>query len=265
MLMALGVLLALEWGGARDRLGLVPPSPGLPVSFAVAFDDGSLARLAANGDTAAIMPADALPHVFEVSGMQIAADTRRGVLWYSDSHTSIRSVDLATHRLGVSLGGFADVALVGCATTGDGRPLAIDSVRRQLYVPVATGGVLAYDLDTMRLSGVISSSALETETGLLPAVAVDERSGALWYGASSGAIVEIGASTHRATGRRLVYAVDAHTLRAMTVADGRLLALGADGTLRAYDLARLREVEAPLPPSHQRPVGISAIPASLER
>lgn len=244
--------------GTVNHAELSSSSPPAAAALTLAFEDGSLARLSVGGGALEKLPAETLRSVHAVTSTQLALDRRTGLLWYSDSHTTIRSVDLQTGEPHGSLGGFADVALVGCATTGEGRPLAIDSLRRRLFVPVATGGILAYDLDTLRLTGVISAASLETEAGLLPAIAVQEPTGALWYGAADGSIAEVGGATLRPTGRRLQYAHDAHALRALTFAGGRLLALDMDGSLRRYDLGLALEIEAPVLPEGARPIGIAA-------
>ena len=242
------------WSWRDSRLG----QPLSPNALAVAYEDGSVIRLSADGTPEEALPAEVLRHLFSVTRTQLATDTHTGLLWYSDTHTVVRSVDPRSGELGPSLGGFADVALIGCATTGDRRPIAIDALRRRLFVPIATGGILVYDLDTLRLTNSVGAGEVATEPGLLPAVATDDRTGALWYGSRDDSLVELAGPQFRPSGRQLPYASDAHGLRALSASGGRLLALGGDGSLRAYDLARLSEMQPPALPGAGQPVGIAA-------
>ncbi|MFA7297302.1 MAG: hypothetical protein WC211_09005 [Dehalococcoidia bacterium] len=236
----LAVVVLLVALTARAMLATPPATPG---ALAFAYADGRVEWVTAGSEGVRALPADALVRLYADSHTQLALDVRGSRLWYSDSHTAVRSIDLATLEPTLTLTGFADAALVGCATISDGRPIALDATRRRLFVPVGTGGVLVYDPDTLTLESAIATSAVETEPGLLPALAVDPRSGALWYGARNGDLVELAAGSYRPTGRRLAYAPDAHVLRSLAVVDGQLVALAGDGGLRAYDLATTREVE----------------------
>lgn len=224
------------------RVALAPPVAA-PSTLALAYADGRVEWLTAGVEGVRTIPADALVHLYADPHTQLAIDVRGGRLWYSDTHSAVRSVDLSSLEPALTLTGFADAALVGCATVSDGRPIALDAARRRLFVPVGTGGVLVYDPDTLALQSAISASAIETEPGLLPALAVDQRTGALWYGSRTGDLVELSARTYRPTGRRFGYAPDAHVLRSLAVHDGHLLALAGDGVTRAYDLATGREFE----------------------
>lgn len=236
------VLAVVVLGVALTVRSMLAPPPAVP-ALAFTYVDGRVEWMTAGSEGVRTVPADALVHLYADPHTQLALDVRGSRLWYSDSHTAVRSIDLATLEPTLTLTGFADAALVGCATVSDGRPIALDVTRRRLFVPVGTGGILVYDPDTLALQSAIPTSAVETEPGLLPALAVDPRSGALWYGARSGDLVELAAGTYRPTGRRLPYAPDAHVLRSLAVTEGQLLALAGDGSLRAYDLAAGREVE----------------------
>ena len=212
-------------------------------ALAFAYADGRVEWRSPGIEGTRTIPAGALVHLYADPHTQLAIDVRGNRLWYSDSHNAVRSIDLITLEPTLTLTGFADAALVGCATVSDGRPIALDVARRHLFVPVGTGGVLVYDPDTLVLQSAIPASAVETEPGLLPALALDQRTGALWYGARNGDLVELAAGSYRPTGRRLAYAPDAHVLRSLAVIDGQLVALAGDGSMRAYDLTASREVE----------------------
>lgn len=237
------------------RSALTPPVAA-PSTLAFAYADGRVEWMTAGVEGVRVVSADALVHLYADPRTQLAIDARGGRLWYSDTHSAVRSIDLSSLEPALTLTGFADAALVGCATVSDGRPIALDAARRRLFVPVGTGGVLVYDPDTLALQSAISASAVETEPGLLPPLAVDQRSGALWYGSRTGDLVELAAETHRPTGRRLGYAPDAHVLRSLAVHDEHLLALAGDGVLRAYDLATGSEVEVRADWRRQGVVGI---------
>ena len=227
-----------------------------PSVLAFAFPDGRIEWVTSAGQDVRVLPSEALYHPYADPRTQLAVDTRTQRLWYSDTHTAVKSVDLQNTELVDTLTGFADTALVGCATVSDGRPVAVDSARRRLFVPVATGGVLIYDVDTLRLRDAISAGSLETEPGLLPALAVDQRSGALWYGARNGDLLELHEGSFRPSGRRISYASDAHVLRSLAVVDGRLVALAGDGTMRVFGLRDGIEVEPPVDWLREQAVGL---------
>lgn len=236
---------------------LAPAAPvPVPEVVAFAFADGRIEWMTTGSRDARVLPGAALYHPYEDPHTQLAVDTRARRLWYSDTHSAVKSLDLDTGGSWNTLAGFADTALIGCATVSDGRPLAIDGPRRRLFVPVATGGVLIYDADTLRLRDAISVGILETEPGLLPALAVDPRSGSLWYGGREGDLVELREGSFQPSGRRISYASDGHVLRSLAVIDRRLVALAGDGTLRVFELRNGEESAPPEEWLRERPVGV---------
>ena len=227
-------------------------------SMWVATEDGVVVRIDPAGQPAQTIAASAFAHIYAQGATQLGWDARRGLLWYSDTHAGLRSLDLATGEPGPSIVGFADAALVGCATVSDGRPFAIDVGRRRIYVPVGTGGMLVYDADNLALVSTVPATAIEGESGLLPPVAVDPSSGAIWYAARNGSIVEIDTRSMRPTGRRIAYGASPHDIRALTAGSGALNVLSVDGHVRTIDLRTLTTRAETRPLEAQTLVGIAA-------
>jgi hypothetical protein len=215
------------------------PSPAASATSTwLALEDGAVVRQSTSGEVVERIDSTAFGHVYVKTATQIAWDGRRNLLWYSDSHAGIRSLGGDTNENGPSLMSFSDAALVGCATVSDGRPFAIDETRRRIIVPVGTGGMLVYDADRLTLDATIPPSALEKEPGFLAPLTVDERTGAIWYAAPDGSIVELDVARLRATGRRVAFGRSPHDVRALAVRGGNLEILGIDGVVTTVNLAR---------------------------
>ncbi len=253
------VALSLTVGGyaSRDRAQRIPADP--PAWMVVAAADGSVTRFSTLGGPRDVLVDDASSGLFGVASTQIAVDDRRQLLWYSDTHAAVRSIRMDTLEAGPTLSGFADVALVGCSTISDGRPVAVDARRRRLFAPSSTGGILVFDADSLTLIGAIGAGALETEPGMLPAVAVDEESGALWYASADGSAVELVASeaTWRPSGRRVHVGTSMHDVRSLTVGGNELVALRSDGVPSAFELETLAPSEGPTLPTAPATTGIA--------
>jgi hypothetical protein len=164
-----------------------------------------------------------------------------------------------TLEAGPTLSGFADVALVGCSTVSDGRPVAVDARRRRLFAASSTGGILMFDADSLKLIGAIGAGALETEPGMLPAIAVDDGSGALWYAAADGSAIELLAheGTWRPSGRRVHVGTSMHDVRSLTVGGSELVALRNDGLADAFELDTLAPSVGPTLPVSPATTGIA--------
>ena len=114
VVLAAGVLLA-----ALGGLSTLAPAQSARGVVAFAYADGRIEWSTAGNDDAHVITADALVHLYAEPHTQIAVDARGGRLWYSDSHNAVRSIDLQTLEPQLTLTGFADAALVGCAAVSE--------------------------------------------------------------------------------------------------------------------------------------------------
>ena len=233
--------------------------PAMPVSTStwLSLRDGAVLRESLTGEMIERIDTSVFGHAYAQTATQIGWDGQQGLLWYSDSHQVMRSIRPGTQEPGPVLMSFADVALVGCATASDGRPFAIDQARRRIFVPVGTGGILIFDADRLTMLSTISPGALENEIGFLPPLALDERSGAIWYAALDGSIVELDGTRHHATGRRIPFAPSPHDVRTIVARNATLEILGVDGAVTTIDLDSLETLGTRRPAADAAVMGIA--------
>ncbi|MEZ4503558.1 MAG: hypothetical protein R3C39_13100 [Dehalococcoidia bacterium] len=175
-----------------------PASPEVASVIYELTEDGDLLRWGSSPEPELVV-AGLLP---PSTAREFALDATSGLLWYSENHARIESIDIATREPGPSLGGFSDVGLVGCAVSGRPRTIAIDEGRRLLLVPQLTGGVLEYRLDDLGLEDVVSASMFgEATLGAFRRIAVAP-DGYLWFVSADGSLVEVDRASGP-TGRRL--------------------------------------------------------------
>ncbi len=245
LVLAVALLVAVAYLGWRT--GTLPrppadwyaqPAPAAAASTWFALEDGTIVRRAVDGAEVARIETTSLKHVYAKTATQIGWDSRQQLLWFSDSHSGIRSWRADASDFGPSLS-FADAGLVGCATVSDGRPFAIDEVHRRIIVPVGTGGMLIYNADRLSLDATIPPGVLENEPGFLPALAIDDQGRMIWYAAQDGSIVELNVARLAATGRRILFANSPHDVRALAIRGDALQILGVEGTITTIALHNL--------------------------
>jgi hypothetical protein len=220
-----------------------------PAAWLLSQDDGSVVRREA-GAKRELLPAWGRrePADFSNPGIELQApvidyDPVAQMLWYSDSHESIRSLRLSDGRPGPVFTGFADTAIQGCGVSSNGRLFAVDPTRRLLYAPMLTGQVLAYDLDTKDVRAYIPMSAFnDLILGRYRTIAVDPGA-MLWSLDEYGVAHEYDPERAIATGR--VVPAKADDL-AIDVGRGLLL-LREEGRLRAVALDTLADVAVDVP------------------
>jgi hypothetical protein len=130
------LLLAACAGGGSDASSpasnavVAEEGDGAASVFIFARPDGNVAmvNLAAGATPLELLPAP-FPDSQSTVQRELAYDSDAGLLWYSDNHTRIESIDVATREPGPTLNSFRDVAIIGCTVSGTGRPLAVDVAR----------------------------------------------------------------------------------------------------------------------------------------
>jgi hypothetical protein len=225
-------VFALGCAGGTPEAASTASTPAVPSTLWLAQADGSI--VAPAGEVLAselflTRPAN--------GGRQVAYDASHERLWYSDDHQNILSIDLTTGVAGPRLGPFSDVALWGCSVNGRARTFAIDEARNRLLVSALGGGLLAYDLDTLELSGGIGPSQLSEIEFDFRRLAVDGTADTLWYSTASGAVLELDLQRNLPTGRRIELPVSPRSI-AIDEDAGTLLVIVDDGLL-AIDLDTL--------------------------
>ena len=220
-----------------------------PAAWLLSREDGSVRQQGGEAEREVLAPwGRREPADFSNPGVELKApvidyDPVARLLWYSDSHESIRSVRLSDGRPGPTFNGFADTAIQGCGVSSNGRLFAVDPARRLLYAPMLTGQVLAYDLDTKDVRAYLPMSAFnDLILGRYRTLAVDP-GGMLWALNEHGAAHEYDPERAVATGR--VVAAHATDL-AIDVGRGVLLLREEDG-VRAVALDTLAEVAVAVP------------------
>lgn len=236
-----------------DGPALAPASPrtGLaPDAWLVARHDGSVRRIGPDGEREVLpgwggrAPEDPVNPGTTLGAPTIGYDPVGGVLWYSDTHESIRSIGTDDGMPGVVLDGFADTAIPGCGVASRGRAFAVDPARRVLYVPMLTGQVLAYDLATRDVRAAIPAEAFGAPVlGRYRLLAVDP-GGALWALDATGGAFELDPERGHPTGRAIAARADA-----LAIEPGRgLLVLREPTGVRHVSLRTLRTVVVDAPP-----------------
>ncbi len=186
--------------------------------------------------------------------MRVAYDVETGLLWYSTSHNEVRSLHLDSGEPGPALGGFGDVAVVGCSVGGEGRRIAVDSERRRLLIPQLTGALVIYDADTLKLVGAFGPEFFgDPGYAEYRSLVVDPNRGTYWYATVVGDLVEFDPDRSELTGRIIATSAQFDppptTDRELLVDPNRDELVYADisGTLRAIGLKELVSVPRSLP------------------
>jgi hypothetical protein len=220
-----------------------------PAAWLLSREDGSVVHQAAENSHEVLEPwgrrepADFANPGIELQAPVIDYDPVAQVLWYSDSHESIRSIRIADGEPGPTFSSFSDTAIQGCGVSTNGRLFAVDPTRRLLYAPMLTGQVLAYDLDTKDVRAYMPMSAFnDLILGRYRTLAIDPGA-MMWALDEHGVAHEYDPERAVATGR----IVDAHaTDLAIDVGRGVLLLREEDG-VRAVALDTLAEVAVAVP------------------
>jgi protein SCO1/2 len=249
-------LLALRRGlptqpPAQAPLGPAPERSGLPPSaWLVSREDGAVLRQSEGGDQLLLpswderQPADPINPGQVLGAPTVAFDPASGRLWHSDTHSSIRSIQVDSGMPGPALDGFSDTAIPGCGLGSEGRAFSIDPIRRRLYAPLLTGQVLIYDLDGLEVRGSLPAAAFgDLLLGRYRITAADP-GGALWALDAEGNALELDPERGLPTGRRV--SAQAEALR-IDAGRGLLLLDGPAGS-RALRLDSLREQVWTAPP-----------------
>ncbi|MGE3857049.1 MAG: hypothetical protein AB7G21_08860 [Dehalococcoidia bacterium] len=243
-------------------LAWMPRGPGAGVlatpdaGWIVANDDGSvLARVPGEADRVLLPPwserpsPDVLFPGARLSSREVAFDPVRRLLWYSDSHSAIRSVFVDTGEAGPYLLGFADLSAPGCGLTSDARHMAIDLKHRRLVVPTLTGNVLFYSLDDVTMVGGLGVAFFgDVVYGGFRHFAVDPATGLAWYATATGDLVEADLVRGTRTGRIVPLArqdggaPNAYRVMAIDAARRQLVYRTKDGRLAGFDLRTLAPV-----------------------
>jgi len=173
---------------------------------------------------------------------QIAYDASRQRLWYSDDHARIASVELETISAGPVLDAFSDIALWGCSVTGQPRTFVVDAKRDRLLVSSLSGGVLAFDLGTLKLVDAIGPGAFGNPASDFRRLAIASGADTLWFTTDSGDIGSLNLATRERSGRVL----DAPFTQAISIdqASGALIYLDRNGDVTSVDLGT--EVATPV-------------------
>jgi len=241
---ALALALAVACGNSAK------PAPEASTLW-FARDDGTISALSPGDAPKAV---DVLPVAPEASafethpgagGRQVAYDAAHERLWYSDDHSWIQSVDLATGERGPALGPFSDVALWGCSVTGRPRTFAVDARRDELLVSSLGGGLLAYDLDTLKMVGGIGPAEMGELAFDFRRLAVDASAGTIWFSSASNELVELDLDSESATGRRVALPAPPRSV-AVDDARSQLVILVGD-QLVTVDLETLAATSAAAP------------------
>jgi hypothetical protein len=241
---ALALALAVACGKGAE-----PPLEASTLWFA--RDDGTISPLLPGDAPTAV---DVLPVAPEASafetqpgagGRQVAYDAAHQRLWYSDDHSWIHSIDLATGERGPALGPFSDVALWGCSVTGRPRTFAVDPRRDELLVSSLGGGLIAYDLDTLALVGGIGPARMGEPAFDFRRLAVDASAGTVWFSTASNELVELDLDAESATGRRVALSAPPRSV-AVDDARSQLVILVGD-QLVTVDLDTLAATSAAAP------------------
>lgn len=219
-----------------------------PEGWLVSRNDGSVVRLDEAGRETTLLgpwsartPLDPVNPGVVLTAPAVAFDPVTRRLWYSDTHWSIRSLHVDTGEAGPTLQGFADTGVPGCGVASSGRALTIDAARRLIYVPMLTGQVMAYDLDSLEVRGHIAMATFgDLMLGQYRPV-VSDAGRTLWVGAADGRFREFDTDTQQFTSREVPAATG--TVASVDTGRGRLL-LAQGGRLRAIDLATLRPTES---------------------
>ncbi len=220
-----------------------------PAAWLLSLEDGSVLRQDPKARQEVLAPwGRREPEDFSNPGVVLQApvidyDPLARILWYSDSHESIRSVRLADGESGPAFVGFADTAIQGCGVTSNGRLFAIDPIRRLLYAPMLTGQVLAYDLETQDVRAHIPMSTFDDLIlGRYRTLAVDPGA-MLWALDEHGNAREYDPERAVATGRM----IEADAVGLAVDAGRGLLLLREVEEVRAVSLETLEAVEASVP------------------
>ncbi len=243
---------------------LSPPGPvasAVPGGWIVALDDGAVvARVPDQPDRVLLGPwsvrptEDAINAGEELSSREVAFDPVRRLLWYSDTHTAIRSLNIDSGEPGPFLLGFADLSAPGCGVTSDARHVAVDLKHRQLIVPTLTGNVLFYDLDDMTMNGGLGVAFFgDVVFGGFRHFASDPVTGVAWYANARGDFVEADLISGTRTGRVIPRVRQDHgapnAFRPMTIDPARRLLVyrTAEGGFAAFDLETLQPTPVQFP------------------
>lgn len=249
-------VVVLAWSSRGDEAG-TPATPD--AGWLVARGDGSvIARVPGQADRV-ILPTwaerpspDTLIGGARFTSREIAFDPERRLLWYSDTHSAIRSVFIDTGEAGPYLLGFADLSAPGCGLASDARHMAVDLKHRRLVVPTLTGNVLFYSLDDVTMVGGLGVSFFgDVVYGGFRHFAVDPVTGLAWYATAQGDLVEADLVRGTRTGRIVPQArqdhgaPNAYRVMAIDAARRQLVYRTEDGRLAGFDLRTLDPVAAP--------------------
>lgn len=232
-------------------------APAMPdAGWLIARGDGSvIARVPGEADRP-ILPtwaerpsSDTLIGGARFTSREIAYDPERRLLWYSDTHSAIRSVFIDTGEAGPYLLGFADLSAPGCGLTSDARHMAVDLKHRRLIVPTLTGNVLFYSLDDVTMVGGLGVSFFgDVVYGGFRHFAADPETGLTWYATAQGDLVEADLVRGTRTGRIVPQAAqdrgapNAYRVMAIDAARRQLVYRTEDGRLAGFDLRTLAPV-----------------------
>ena len=191
-----------------------------------------------------------------LSARDVAYDPVTHLLWYAETHDAIHSIDLQTGSAGPSMGGFADVGVVGCSVVGNARAIVLDLKRRHLIVPELTGAVLIYEAGTLKLVGGLGPAVFgDVVLGGFRHMAVDPSTGNLWWAAANGDLVEYDLDRNARTGRVITTAAApgarGNAFRSLQIDPSRNLLIYQESgdRLQAVDLDTLAPVPFAVPAS----------------
>jgi len=249
VLVVLATLTALAWTPRGDLAPREVPGAG----WIVALRDGSVVARVPGEAERVLLPTwserpspDLLTSTQQLTSREIAFDPERRLLWYSDTHSAIRSVHVDSGEAGPYLLGFADLSAPGCGLTSDARHMAVDLRHRTLIVPTLTGNVLFYSLDDMTMTGGLGTAFFgDVVYGGFRHFAVDPATGLTWYANAQGDFIEADLARGTRTGRVVPLARQDHgapnAYRPMAIDPARrqLIYRTADDRLAAFDLRTL--------------------------
>ncbi|MHC4109145.1 MAG: SCO family protein, partial [Planctomycetota bacterium] len=248
---------ASEGGAAARRRATTARGDG---AFYLAFDDGAVAEVdSVTGEVRRMLlrpwseapSPDPTARDGALGAREVAFDPVTRLLWYADTHEFIRSIHVDSGEPGPELTQFSDAALPGCGVANAARHVSIDLARRRLIVPVLTGAVLFYDLETAKLVDAIGPAFFGSDLvlGGFRHFSADPATDSIWYATSRGDLVEMSTASRQRTGRiiRIEEQEDGarNAYREMVIEPTRrvLIYQTRTGRLASFDLLTLERID----------------------